>query len=179
MSTYASHDVQVKHLSPESWTDGTFLNLTNAQKYPDLIVYDAVINGTKFAGLEPYEILWLSNLLLSGRTVQCATGVRRGRTGTYCYDPDLPGEQYKNQLSITGPVRDDFCDKVTRNATHVIDACCLDERSKRRRLGKIIGEYRILFKDSVESNRWQYYRACIDAINKKNGGCYYNAFWVR
>ncbi|KAF7256688.1 hypothetical protein EG68_06305, partial [Paragonimus skrjabini miyazakii] len=81
-------------------------------------------------------------------------------------------------LSVTGPITDDFCDKITRNTTHVINACCLEKQSTRKHFDKIIGEYRILLKKSIEHNRWQYYRSCMNAINEKNAGCSYNTYWV-
>ncbi|KAF6769160.1 hypothetical protein AHF37_12111 [Paragonimus kellicotti] len=50
--------------------------------------------------------------------------------------------------------KDSVQNAATRNKTHVIDACCLEERGSLKHFGTVIGEYRILVDKRIGVGAW-------------------------
>ncbi|KAF7233979.1 hypothetical protein EG68_12129 [Paragonimus skrjabini miyazakii] len=165
--------------SPNSWTDGPLGNLTFIRKTNDVARYTAVLNDTKYRGLRYFEKLWLVNMKINGKNLPCAANVLSPTLDKRCHDPNVSGGSYIYQIRVTGPVRNDFCEQVIKNKTHLIDSCCLEERGSYAPFGERIGKYRILANRQVMYGTWQFMRSIIRAINEKNKSCLYNIYWLQ
>ncbi|KAF8562800.1 hypothetical protein P879_09182 [Paragonimus westermani] len=70
--------------SPESWQDGTFSQLTTPIQYSGVFQYTVTIKDAVFAGLQPFEQLWLANMKMNGQNLPCATSLQRAIPRAKC-----------------------------------------------------------------------------------------------
>ncbi|KAF8569949.1 hypothetical protein P879_02466 [Paragonimus westermani] len=172
---------QLKLRAVIGWSDGKFSNPFILDADHRRVKYEVTVNSSKYPAMLPNEMLWVINFEMNGLGMQCFTNAEYSVQTVKCYEPYLSERRPSNQLSITGPVTNDFCDKLEQFGQHDMEACCLEQVFSSKYDRKPIGEYRILYRTSEKFGHdiaWRNLQSALNILNENNFGCAYNAYWL-
>ncbi|KAF7257336.1 hypothetical protein EG68_05213 [Paragonimus skrjabini miyazakii] len=172
---------RLKSQSQAFWSNGTFFNPIVLRGKDGVLKYDVTVRTSNYRNLLPDDMLLKINMDINDEFKECDSSVEYLVPKEKCYDPNLSGRQFKNQLSITSTIREDICDEIVKTALNEIAACCLDQVSRHLADGQQVGEYRIMYRQQEKFEydiARRYLQAALVMLSEKEIGCLRNAYWI-